>query len=238
MLVVPTAVIRDRIVLPMDEQRIAVVPTGVAARPVSATAGAEFRTRYGIGADERVVLFVGRVNREKNVELLLAAFERVRAQHPAARLVLVGAVYEAGWLDGLLARHGMAAHTVCTGQLSGAEVAEAYAAADVFAFPSRSETQGLVLQEAALAAVPVVTVDEALQAHGVLAGAALWTPATPDAFAAGLARLLDEPATAARIAADCRAAAARHTPREYAAAMEHVYLAALHGIHHRLTQAA
>ena len=48
------------------------------------------------------MLFVGRVNREKGIDLLLAAFARVLAARPAARLVLVGAVYEPRWFAGLL----------------------------------------------------------------------------------------------------------------------------------------
>src|SRR5262249_52600674 len=74
--VVPTRAVLDRITLPVPEDRIFLVPTGVAARRSSPEAVAAFRHRHGLRDTDRVVLFVGRVNREKGIELLIAAFAR------------------------------------------------------------------------------------------------------------------------------------------------------------------
>jgi glycosyltransferase involved in cell wall biosynthesis len=170
-----------------------------------------------------VALFVGRVNREKGVELLLSAFARAAASVPSARLVLVGAVYEPRWLRGILAASGVADRVVVTGQLAPDDVAAAYATASVFAFPSLTDTQGLVLQEAALAGVPVLLADAQLHRTGVLGDTALLADPSPDAFGEALGRLLADPDLARAAGARARERAAQHTPERYAATMREVY---------------
>jgi glycosyltransferase involved in cell wall biosynthesis len=223
--VVPTRAVLDRISLPVPEDRIFLVPTGVAPRPTTAAAVAEFRRRHGLVAGDPVVLFVGRVNREKGVDLLIPAFERILAQCPRARLVLVGALYDERWFTALLraASPLVAGRIVWTGQLPPDQVAAAYGCADVFAFPSRTDTQALVLQEAALAGVPAVLVDPVLHRYGPLGGTAVRTEADPTDLANGVLALLRDPDRARALGAAAAAHAARHTPARYADAMLAVY---------------
>ncbi|MFI5958375.1 glycosyltransferase [Cryptosporangium sp. NPDC051539] len=219
--VVPTGAVLRRSALPVAPDQVVAVPTGVGPRPVAADAGPAFRARHGIPADAPLVLFVGRVNREKNVEGLVAAVAVLARTLPAVRVALVGAIYEQRWLNGLFRTYGLSDRVVTTGQLPAASVAEAYAAADVFAFPSLTDTQGLVLQEAALAGLPVVLADSVLHAHGPLAGAAVCAPG--DGFPAAIAAVLTDRGLAHRTAVACRTAALRHTPEAYGAAIEDVY---------------
>jgi glycosyltransferase involved in cell wall biosynthesis len=222
--VVPTRAVLDRTTLPVPPERIHLVPTGVAARPTTPGAIAAFRSRYGLGNDP-VVLFVGRVNREKGVDLLLQAWPRIKAAHPRARLVLVGAVYEPRWLAGLLTSPDV----VITGQLPPEQVAAAYGASQVFAFPSRTDTQALVLQEAALAGLAPVLVDEVLHRHGPLGGAGLLTTPHPLDLGNAVLRLLTDPVEADRVRREAAAHASRHTPARYVHTMLGVYQsAALH----------
>ncbi|SDY14527.1 Glycosyltransferase involved in cell wall bisynthesis [Micromonospora pattaloongensis] len=225
--VVPTPAVLARAGLPVPQQRIFLVPAAVPER--AGTAGpAAFRDRYGIAPTDRVVLFVGRVNREKGVDLLLPAFARILAAEPQARLVLVGAVYERRWLRRLIECSGVVGdRVVVTGQLPGGSVADAYAAADVLAFPSRTDTQGLVLQEAALAGVPSVLADPVLHRSGAIGETAVLADGSPAGFAAAVTRLLRDPAAARRQGAAARARAVRHTPQRYGAAMLDVYRHAL-----------
>jgi glycosyltransferase involved in cell wall biosynthesis len=222
-LVVPTRAVLQRLRPPVAAERVFVIPTGVAARPIDPAAVRDFRAAHGLTDATRVVLFVGRVNREKGVELLAEAFARLATGRDDLRLVLVGAVYDRRWLAALLDRHGIAGRVVVTGQQPPAGVSAAYGSADVFAFPSTSDTQALVLQEAAHAGLPVVMVDEALHEHGPLAGAAVLT--RPDArdLAAGLGTVLDDPQGTGRLARRAARHAGGHTPQAYAAAMHAVY---------------
>lgn len=229
---VPTAAVLARTGLPVVSDRIHLVPTGVAPRAVPAGAVGGFRARHGLPPAAPLVLCVGRVNREKNVELLVRAFGRLRAGWPAGdpaapRLVLVGAVYERRWLVGLLREAGIGAATVTTGQLPPEEVAAAYRAARVFAFPSRTDTQGLVLHEAALAGLPAVLADPQLHGTGPLAGTGLLAPADPAGYAAELAGLLLDPVRAGALGAAARERALAHTPDRFAATVAEVYGRAL-----------
>jgi glycosyltransferase involved in cell wall biosynthesis len=219
--VVPTSAVLDRTSLPVCPDRVRVIPTGVAAASVTTGAVEDFRRRFRLAAGDRLVLAVGRVNGEKGIALLLAAFTRLLRTQPGARLVLVGQVYD----EGLLRAAGR--RVVVTGQLPPEEVAAAYAATQrsrgVLAFPSRTDTQGLVLQEAAHAGVPAVMTDADLCARGPLAGAALCAPATEAGFAAALDALLANPVLARSVADRARRAALAHTPAAYADAVLGLY---------------
>ncbi|MGH3659228.1 MAG: glycosyltransferase, partial [Micromonosporaceae bacterium] len=214
--VVPTPAVLNRTWLPVAGDRSFRIPTGVAPRHVSDEDITRFRDRYGLRPGDPTVLFVGRVNREKGIELLISGFGRLLGRLPSARLVLVGAVYEPRWLSRLLAEAGITDRTVLTGQQPGDAVAAAYRAAGVFAFPSRTDTQGLVLQEAALAGLPAVMVDPRLYADGPLAGAARLSEPEPDAFAGQLLDLLTDPRGAAELGAAARERASQHNPQRYA----------------------
>jgi glycosyltransferase involved in cell wall biosynthesis len=211
--IVPTAAVLERITLPVDPRKLYLVPTGVAARE----AAVGWRERWGIADDDRVVLFVGRVNREKGIETLIPAFEKVLKAEPKAKLVLIGAVYEPRWLKRMIRTDRI----VVTGQLPPDQVAAAYQAAEVFAFPSLTDTQALVLQEAALAGLPSVLLDEVLYERGILQRAAVL--ATPETFADGMLGLLREPAFARALGADAKENAQRHTPEAFAVAMLDIY---------------
>ncbi|GHJ50318.1 hypothetical protein Cs7R123_76600 [Catellatospora sp. TT07R-123] len=223
--VVPTRAVLDRIDLPVPAERIVLAPTGVGPRTATPAEAMAFRTGYGIGPSDPVVLFVGRVNREKGVDLLIPAFARIARELPSARLVLIGAVYEQRWLNRLLRSVGpaVASRIVLTGQQPPRVVAQAYAAADVFAFPSRTDTQALVLQEAAMAGLPAVLADPSLHRHGVLAGNAVLAEPAPDSFADAVLGLLRDRRAARRLGAAARASAAGHSPERYADTVQCVY---------------
>ena len=222
-LLVPTPAILNRCTLPVDDDRVYVVPAGVALPASPGDARREFRAEYGIGESERVVLFIGRVNREKGIDLLTEAFGRVAGRVPACRLLLVGAVYDRPWVRQLLDEAGIADRTVLTGELPRTEVARACAASDVFAFPSRTDTQGLVVQEASLAGLAPALVDAELHSSGPLAGAGLLAEPTPDGYADSLAALLTDDELRIRVASEARELANRNSPASFASRMSEVY---------------
>ncbi len=109
------------------------------------------RRAWGAVPEDPVVLHVGRLAAEKNLPLAMRAFSAIQAQTPRARLVVIGE----GPLRRSLERDaGPAVHFV--GQLRGDALAEHYASADVFLFPSLTETFGNVTLEALASGLVVV----------------------------------------------------------------------------------
>lgn len=108
------------------------------------------RAEWGAADDAPVVLYVGRVAPEKNIPLLFKAFEAIRRVRPDARLVIAG--------DGPLRPALEAGHPEVrfVGSLRGEALARCYASADLFVFPSLSETFGNVVIEALSAGLAVV----------------------------------------------------------------------------------
>lgn len=227
--VVPTQAVLDRVRLPVPASRLHVVPTGVGARPTTPEAVATLRAATGLRPDHEVVLFVGRINREKGIDLLISAFARVAAARPLARLLLVGARYETRWYAGLMRAVGpdVQQRVIWVGQQPADVVAAAYGLANVFAFPSRTDTQALVLQEAAHAGLPAVLADPVLHRRGALPGVGVCAGDTPGAFAVAILRLLRDPERARGLGAEAAARAAQHTPEQYAARMLSVYAQAM-----------
>lgn len=119
----------------------------------------EFRCSLGLGPDECLALYVGRLAAEKNIGALLDAFRTLRARlQPAQRdyfrLALVGDGPLAASLRGL-GEKGI----ILPGTQLGADLARWYASADVFVFPSLSETFGNVVSEALASGLPVAAYD-------------------------------------------------------------------------------
>lgn len=177
------------------------------------------RASWGAGAAEApggsgeplVVLHVGRLAPEKNIDLVLRAFAEIHARRPAARLVLVG--------DGPLrarlqrrhapavARPGSPALPVhFAGQRSGEDLAAHYASADLFLFPSLTETFGNVTQEALASGLPVLAYRNAAAAEMIVDGENGRTVPAGDetGFVRAAVQLAKEGAIRRRIAARAR----------------------------------
>jgi glycosyltransferase involved in cell wall biosynthesis len=124
----------------------------------------ELRRSWGVPDDALVVACVGRLAAEKNLPVLVQAFEAIRRGHPQARLLLVG--------DGPL-RAELAARVpqaLLVGQRRGEDLAAHYASADLFLFPSLTETFGNVTTEAMASGLPVLAFDYAAAAQLIKPG--------------------------------------------------------------------
>jgi glycosyltransferase involved in cell wall biosynthesis len=145
------------------EVPVAVVPTGVDFDRFSSGDGPRFRQTHGVPGDAFLVGHVGRLAPEKNLGFLAAATVRFLQQRDDAWFLLVGQGPSRDAVVERFDRDGLAGRLVTLGQLDHDALRHAYAAMDVFAFASCSETQGMVLTEAMSAGTPVV----ALEASGV-----------------------------------------------------------------------
>jgi glycosyltransferase involved in cell wall biosynthesis len=156
---------------------------------------------------EVIVLYAGRLTEEKGMDLLADAFLAARRRDPRLHLVLAGGGPEEDHL-----RRRVGEHATFLGCLGGEELARAYASADVFLFPSRTDTYGQVIVEAQASGLPVVAVAEggprSLIEHGVTG---LLAPPDADALAAQLLSLARDKLLGERIRRGALAAARART---------------------------
>jgi glycosyltransferase involved in cell wall biosynthesis len=223
--IVPSRAIEQRLASYGVRAPMHVLPTGVPLLAPAVGGRSAFRQRCGIDPARPVALFVGRVAHEKNIGFLLETIEVARAELPNILLLIAGEGPALALLRQRVADCGLSRNVQFIGYLDRAtELPACYAAADVFVFASRTETQGLVLLEAMAAGLPVV----ALAAMGTvdILGArrgALVPDDHPDAFAQTLLRLLGDTALRARLSTEARAYAAEWSDDKLAGRLADLY---------------
>lgn len=163
---------------------------------------ASLRQQWGAAPQTPVVLHVGRLAAEKNLDLVIAAFKAIRHIQPAARLALVG--------DGPLTARLRARHPdfVYCGMRQGVDLATHYASADLFLFPSLTETFGNVVLEALASGLAVAAFDYAAAHAHVEPGGSGWLAPFGDAetFIAQAAALAKDVAALRRMGETARQA--------------------------------
>lgn len=137
---------------------VRVVPTPVELSAYQRAEPQRVRRRLGLG-DGKLLIYLGRLDREKGLDLLLGAFARVAAVDDEVRLMLVGRGQSREALGQLAQQLGIGQRVIFVGAVPHDQVPDYVAAADLFCFPSVTETQGLVLLEAMAAGTPVVAVE-------------------------------------------------------------------------------
>ncbi len=203
---VPTEALRQQLEA-RGFERLTVVSRGVDTQMFDpARRSAALRRQWGVCDSDVVIAYVGRLAPEKNLGLLAHAFEQVRSRLPGAKLLFVGD----GPMRGELASRCATAHFA--GQRHGTDLAAHYASADVFVFPSLTETFGNVTVEAMASGLPVVAFDCAAAAQTIRDGeSGRLVPGSDEAgFAAAVLELALDADARAAIGAAARAQALRH----------------------------
>jgi 1,2-diacylglycerol 3-alpha-glucosyltransferase len=173
---------------------IHVLPTGLPADRFAAGNGARFRASAGLSPDRPLMTYIGRVAHEKNIDFLVHVFTQVRQTIPDAMLVIAGEGPARDSLRQLVSSLKLDAHVHFAGYLDrNTALLDCYAAANVFAFASRTETQGLVLLEAMAQGAAVVSTAE-LGTRSILkpGSGALIVQENKDEFAAAVVRVLQD----------------------------------------------
>jgi len=212
-----------------DPGRIEVVPPGVDHTLFSPGDPRTARGHLGLPTDRPVLLFVGRIQPLKGVDVAVRALAAVR--DPATELVVVGGPSgadgpaEVARLHRLAEELGVAARVRWVPPVRHERLADWYRAADVCLVPSRTESFGLVALEAAACGTPVVAADvgglRTLVDHGRTGF--LVEGRDPDDYAALVQRLLDDEALAAAMGASAATRAGRYTWSIAAARLRRLY---------------
>lgn len=202
-LISPSMAMRDQLVSYGVRTPIEVLPTGVDLAAWRAAHGHDPRPALGLNADQPMLLFVGRLAFEKNIEFLLEMFRHVLSERADATLVLAGEGPAEPRLRRMAERLGILPHVRFVGyQPRTGELQALYRAADAFVFASTTETQGLALIEALALGTPVIALAE-MGTRDILheGEGCLIAPNDPQGFARRVLELLQHPHQAANLAA-------------------------------------
>jgi glycosyltransferase involved in cell wall biosynthesis len=107
---------------------------------------------------KRILLFAGRIAKEKNLDFLLKILPAILEKHPETVLLFVGNGPDLDYFKEEAQKAGVEENCVFTGYMERRELALTYTIAEVFVFPSLTDTQGLVTLEAMLSGTPVVAI--------------------------------------------------------------------------------
>jgi glycosyltransferase involved in cell wall biosynthesis len=201
---------------------IEVIPTGIDLDQFRPGGCAAARRLLGFGPDERLLLYVGRLDREKNLEFLTDAVARVR--EPGVRFVLVGRGTQAESLRRLASVRGLGDRVEFRGGVAPDRLPAYYRAANVFVFASTTETQGLAVLEAMACGLPVVAVRASGIEEVVTDGVSgLLVPEDAEAFAAAVDQILADADLGAKLATGGREAASAFGAATVAGRLEAAY---------------
>jgi 1,2-diacylglycerol 3-alpha-glucosyltransferase len=181
----PTRDVKTQLLARGVESPIVVLPTGIELSKYAHANPARARARLELGDDTPVLLYVGRLAEEKNLDYLFDVAAKVLYGHPRAIFLVAGSgAYEETLKE--LSDDTRGGRVRFLGTVLGEELRDLYAAADVFIFASTTETQGVVLVEAMAGGTPVIALDAAAVREVVkdgLNGRLLDANATTETFA-------------------------------------------------------
>lgn len=207
--------------------RIEVIPTAVPIPPpnrVDEAARLSVREQWGIPPAAPLLLYVGRLAKEKNLELVFNAFAHLAPEFPEARLMVVGGGPSEEEYRKRASTMAPGERILFMGAMPRKEIDPIYAAADLFVFGSTTETQGLVVAEARAAGTPCVVVDEGGASENVRDGEdGLVVPHDLGAFTRAICALLRDKPRLHAMREACRRNALRYTPNAMAERVTEIY---------------
>ncbi|MFZ1242543.1 MAG: glycosyltransferase [Candidatus Saccharimonas sp.] len=194
---------------------VTLLPSGVDAIPRPTKKEVEaFRTQWGFAADDEIYGFVGRLGEEKNLPILIKAFDKVAKVRPRAKLLFVGDFDYRETLESMAAQSKYPDRIVFTGAIPRERLGVVYATLDVFTFPSLKDTQGWVLHEAAHAHLPIVLIDRGLSEVFVDGENGYYAKNNATDMARQIVKLLEDPSLRERFGRQSKLFASRYTEKK------------------------
>ncbi len=159
--IVPTDKVKDLLWSYNVKQDISIIPTGIELNRFSkynysSNIVQNLRAKLGIGEGDKVLLYIGRISKEKNIEEILIAIKSYLKEKEDVKFVLIGDGPERSILEERTKELGIDNQTIFAGERPWNEIGMYYQIGDVFVSGSQSETQGLTYIEALASGLPVV----------------------------------------------------------------------------------
>lgn len=162
--IVPTSKVYQKLCAYGVKRPIYILPTGIDLtnfrRNFSEEERLRLRKKYGLTAEDKVLIFVGRIAKEKNIDTLIKYHRSLVEKNPQFKLLIIGAGDYQKNLQNQVRETNLETSVIFAGQRDYNQLPNYYNLADCFVIASTSETQGLVVVEALASGLPVVAIDD------------------------------------------------------------------------------
>lgn len=192
------------------------LPTGVEVDWIAQGCGRRARKWLELASEDRLLLYVGRMAPEKNVEFLLRSLAPLLRERKDTYLVCVGGGWSLASLGALAAELGVADRIRFVGAVPREAVRHFLAASDLFVFASLTETQGLVIAEALAAGLPIVALDGPGVSSAITGREGFLCPPIAEVFHDRVAQLLNDDTLRGEMGRAARVRAADFSARHFA----------------------
>lgn len=169
-----------------------ILPTGIDLNEAKLGKDIDIRATFGIDKHAPLLLFVGRLGVEKNIQLIIKSMPRILAENPDAVLLIVGDGPYAEDLRQLASSLGVEKNIKFAGMQKRDVAFASFAGSDIFCFASLTDTQGLVLNEAGIKSKPIVFVDEGISPLAQDGVTGIKTKNTAASFAKACNKLIND----------------------------------------------
>jgi glycosyltransferase involved in cell wall biosynthesis len=139
---------------------ISVIPTGIRIDEIPDVPASEVRKKYLIAPGKKLLFYGGRIAKEKNLDLLFKSFFALRKKMPNVHLIVAGDGPAKEYYVDMVDKLNLREHISFLGFLERKDIYWLFAGVDLFAFPSMTDTQGIVILEAFAGRTPVVAVNK------------------------------------------------------------------------------
>lgn len=185
------------------------------------------RESLGIKRDDFVILFVGRIASEKNVELLLTSMRYIVNNCPKAKLLIVGDGPDLNKYKAFAKKQGLEENIIFTGKVPWESIAEYYLISDVFTTASKTETQGLTVIEAMAASLPVVCINDESFTNTVIDNLNGKIFKNKRGYKKAIIELYNDPKELKRLSKQARVSAEMHSSKYFVESILDVYKIAI-----------
>lgn len=223
-LIAPTQKVKKTLLSYGIKKPIYVVPTGIVRSNFSHHPAGYLHTRLRIPTTTKIILSVGRLEKEKSMDFVLHAFSAAQSSCPQSALVIVGEGRNKKKMEQYIFSHGLHNTVHLPGAIEHTDMPKVYADSDLFVFASQTETQGIVIAEALASGVPVITVDDAAFYDMVKDGYnGYLLDKTIDAFAKKITEILHNDRLRKKLGHNARDSSKDFSAQKTAAVLEMVY---------------
>ena len=223
LVIAPSDKTREQLLGWKTTSRVETLPTGVDEITTKNREISHVRKLYNIEETDKVMVFVGRVGTEKNVGLLIRAFANIARQNEHAKLVIVGQGDDIDSFKKQAAATPYPDRIIFTGFIDHLKLGAIFKISSVFGFPSLTDTQGMVINEAARAGLPVVMVDREISQVVVEGQNGYFARNSARDFASKVLKILNNKELQARMSKRSIELSGEVTPRKQAIKLLRLY---------------